>query len=153
MSWHQQTYVDVAMLFGFRQGALSFQMCTDAIGYVVWSQKFWVMAYLDHIVGVAHPHEANNAFLTLTHLLQHLELSSNDKNVEPPSHRIVCLGIKIDAKNTTLSIPFDKLQQISKMCHNWLYKDKATRHQVQRLECYLIYIHKCIPPARLFVKG
>ena len=51
----------------------------------------------------------------------------------------------------TLSIPFDKLKKISKMCHDWLHKDRATRHQVQRLVGLLIYIHKCIPPARLFV--
>ena len=37
------------------------------------------------------------------------------------------------------------------MCHNWRYNDKATRHQVQRLVGHLIYIHKCIPLARLFL--
>ena len=37
------------------------------------------------------------------------------------------------------------------MCHNWLYKDRATRHHVQRLVGHLIYIRKCIPPARIFV--
>ena len=88
----------------FCQGASSCQMCTDAIVYLMWSQKFWVMAYLDDIVGVAHPHQANEAFLTLTHLLQHLGLPSNDKKVEPPDHKIICLGIEIDAKQGTLAI-------------------------------------------------
>ena len=151
LSWRHQTYVDVAMPFGFRQGASSFQICTDAIVYLMWSQKFWVMAYQDNIVGVVHPHQANNAFLTITHLLQHLGLSSNEKKVEPPSHKIVCLGIEIDAKRGTLSIPVDKLQKITKKCHVWLHKHRAIRHQVQRLVGHLIYIHKCIPPARLFV--
>ena len=100
--------------------------------------------------GGGQAHQANDAFLTLTHLLQHLGLPNNNKKVEPPNHKIICLGIKIDAKQGTLSIPAEKLQKISKMCHNWLYKDKATRHQVQRLVGHLIYIHKCIPPARLF---
>ena len=62
LSWCQQTYIDVAMPFGFRQGAASCQMCTDAIVYLMWSQKFWVMAYLDDIVGVVKPHQANDAF-------------------------------------------------------------------------------------------
>ena len=109
------------------------------------------MAYLDDIVGVVHPHQANNALLTITHLLQHLGLPSNEKKVEPPSHKILCLGIEIDAKRGTLSIPVDKLQKITKTCHVWVHKHRATRHQVQRLVGHLIYIHKCIPPARLFV--
>ena len=114
LSWHQQTYVDIEMPFGFWQGVSSCQMCTNAIVYLMWSQKFWVMAYLDDIVGVAHPHQTNNAFLTLTHLLQHLGLPSKDKKVEPPSHRIVCLGIEIDAKRALypfLLINSKKLQK------------------------------------------
>ena len=82
LSWRQQTYVDIAMPFGFRQGAASCQMCTDAIVYLMWSQKIWVMANLDDIVGVVKPHQASNAFLTLTHLLQHLGLPSNDKKLK-----------------------------------------------------------------------
>ena len=109
------------------------------------------MAYLDDIVGVVPPHQANNVFLTLTHLLRHLGLRSKDKKVEPLSHKIICLGIEIDAKMGILSISRDKLQKIIKMCHDWLHKDRATRHQLQRLVGHLIYIHKCIPLARLFV--
>ena len=56
------------------------------------------MTYLDDIVGVASPNQANSAFLTLTYLLQHLGLPGSDEKVELPSHRIVCLGIEIDAK-------------------------------------------------------
>ena len=77
----------------------------------MWSQKFWVMAYLDDIVGVVKPHQANGAFLTLTHLLKHLGLPSNNKKIEPPNHKIICLGIKIDAKQGTLSIPAEKLKK------------------------------------------
>ena len=38
--WRQQMYIDVEMSFGFQQGAASCQMCTDAIVYLMWSQKF-----------------------------------------------------------------------------------------------------------------
>ena len=58
------------------------------------------------------PHQANSAFLTLTHLLQHLGLLSNDKKVEPPSHRIVCLSNEINAKMGTQAIPLDKLKKL-----------------------------------------
>ena len=105
-------------------------MCTNAIVYLIWSQKFLVMAYLDDIV--ASLNNAERSFLTLTHLLQHLGLPVNEKKVQPPSHKITCIGIEIDARSGTLSIPIDKLQKIKNMCYHWLYKDLATRYQVQR---------------------
>ena len=36
------------------------------------------------------------------------------------------------------------------MCHNWMSKTKATRNHLQKLVGNLLYLHKCIPPARLF---
>ena len=95
LSWHQRMYIDVVP-FGFWQEASSCQMCTDTIVYLMWSQNFWVMAYLDDIVGVPPSHKAESAFLTLAHFLQHLGLPITEKKVEPSRHKIICLGIEID---------------------------------------------------------
>ena len=147
LNWRHQTYVDVAMPFGFRQGASSCQFCTDAIVYLMTSQRHWVMAYLDDLIGAALPARASDAFATLINLLQHLGLPINYKKVEAPSSQITCLGIIVNAKAGTLS---EKLQKIKQMCSRWLGKVQATRKQIQKLLGHLLYIHKCIPPARLF---
>ena len=150
LRWQGMTYVDVALPFGFKQAASSCQMATDAITYLMWTQNNWIMAYLDDLVGVADPDKAQAAFLTLSNLLQALGLPINAKKVEPPSHKITCLGIEIDAKVGTLTIPDKKIEKIKTMCHNWMFKSKATRNQLQKLVGNLLYLHKCIPPARLF---
>ena len=150
LNWRQQTYIDVAMPFGFRQGASSCQFCTDAIVYLMTSQRHWVMAYLDDLIGAALPARASDAFATLINLLQHLGLPINYKKVEAPSSQITCLGIIVDAKAGTLSVPAEKLEKIKQMCTQWLGKIRATRKQIQKLLGHLLYIHKCIPPARLF---
>ena len=68
------------------------------------------MAYLDDLIGAASPARANDAFTTLINLLQHFGLPINSKNVEAPSSQINCLGIIVNAKSGTLSIPAEKLQ-------------------------------------------
>ena len=138
------------MPMGFRQGASSCQLSTDAIIYLMASQRHWIMAYLDDLIGAASPGRANDAFVTLINLLQHLGLQINSKKIEAPSSEITCLGILINAKSGTLSISADKLQKIKEMCLHWLGKTQATKKQIQKLLGHLLYIHKCIPPARLF---
>ena len=99
---------------------------------------------------MAEPDKAQAAFLTLSYLVQALGLPIYSKNVEAPSHKMTCLGIEIDAKSGTLTIPDEKIQKIKTMCYNWMFKSKATRNQLQKLVGNLLYLHKCIPPARLF---
>ena len=98
------------MPMGFRQGASSCQLCTDTVVYLMMSQRHWIMAYLDDVIGAASPARANDAFVTLINLLQHLGLPINSKKVEAPSSQITCLGIIVNAKSGTLSIPAEKLK-------------------------------------------
>ena len=120
------------------------------VTYLMRTQNVWVMAYLDDIIGIAPPDTADGAFLTLKKLLQNLGLPINHKKVASPSSQITCLGININAVTGVLSIPDEKLQKIKSLCSNWAVKQKATRVQIQKLLGHLLYIHKCIPPARLF---
>ena len=113
LRWRNQTYVDVATAFGFRQGRASCQLCTDAVTYLMRTQNVWVMAYLDDIIGIAPPDTANGAFLTLKKLLVNLGLPINYKKVTSPSNQITCLGININAATGVLSIPDEKLQKIN----------------------------------------
>ena len=55
LQWCGMTYVDVVLPFGFKQVASSYQMATDAITYLMWTQNTWIMTYLDDLVGVAEP--------------------------------------------------------------------------------------------------
>ena len=150
LHWQNQTYLDVATAFRFRQGAASCQLCTDAVTYLMCTQNIWVMAYLDDIIGIASPVTANGAFLTLKNLLENLGLPINHKKVTSPSSQITCLGININAATRVLSIPDEKLEKIRCLCVNWASKQKATRNQIQKLLGHLLYLHKFIPPARLF---
>ena len=79
LQWRGMTHFDVALSFGFKQASSSYQMATNAITYLMWTQNIWIMAYLNDVVGVDDPDTAQAAFLTLSNLLQALGLPINFK--------------------------------------------------------------------------
>ena len=150
LQWRDATYYDVAISFGLKQGALGCQFSTDAITYLMASQRHWMMAYLDDIIGASTPDRANDAFQTVVHLSEKLGLSLNNNKVVAPTSKLTCLGIDVDAKEGILTIPPLKLKEIKNLCYKWTHKEAATRNQLQKLLGKLLYINICIKPARLF---
>ena len=150
LKWRDATYYDVAIPFGLKQGALGCQFSTDTVTYLMASQRHWVMSYLDDVIGASSPDRANDAFLTLVQLLQNLGLPLNKSKVVAPVSKLTCLGIDVDAKLGILTIPPKKLREIRKLCVTWIGKEVATRNQLQKLLGKLLYINRCIKPARLF---
>ena len=80
-----------------------------------------------------------------------LGLTISDKKLVLPSTQVVCLGILINTENGTVSIPQDKLRQICDAVHHWLGKTSCTKRQLQSILGMLLYVHKCVKPARAFL--
>ena len=124
------------------------QFCTDAITY---SQNYWVMSYLDDVIGVNTPVKASKAYYSLLNLLDQLGLPVNVDKISAPVSKLICLGIQVDAEMGVLSIPQEKLCKITNLCGQWENKTFTTYNQLQKLLGHLIYISRCIKPSRLFV--
>ena len=75
----------------------------------------------------------------------------SDSKLVHPSTCVTCLGIQVNTVNKTLSIPEEKLQEIKNMCKTWTHKKVITKQQYQSLLGSLLYITKCIKPARIFL--
>ena len=148
LKWQENTYIDVALAFGFKNGAAACQLCTDVITNTLRHQKIWLMNYLDDYIGIAQPHQAEGHFQSLLNILDQVGLPVNNNKVEPPSSIITCLGIQINAKTGTLSVPDKKLNEIKNLTSQWLIKKIATRKQLQSYIGKLIAIHRCVKPSR-----
>ena len=61
------------------------------------------------------------------------------------------MGIEIDIEKGQMSIPEQKLSEILEVCKNWQSKVHANKRQLQSLIGKLLFVHKCVRPARLFV--
>ena len=150
---HGSYYIDGTLAFGFRHGSVFFQRCTDAIRYIM-DQKFGypnLYNYIDDLIYPALPHEIHGAYTTLKHLLSDLGLEVSQKKLIPPTSKAICLGIEIDVLNKTLAIPPQKFEEIINMCNMWAPKTRATKNQLQSLLGSLLYITKCVKPARYFL--
>ena len=149
---NNQYFLDLSVAFGYRNGSQIFQRCTDAIRYIMSQHGFHNLHnYIDDLIYTGLPSEIHASYAFLKHILAQLGLDISMKKLVPPSTIVTCLGIQIDTVKRTLSIPEGKLQEITNLCKNWVSKTYCSKKDLQSLLGSLLYITKCVAPARAFL--
>ena len=151
MSWGGQYYLSSAVVFGWKHGTASFQLVADAIAYIMAQEGCKVLAYVDDFLVVAERHMALAFYNRLSNLFTELGLPMNLDKRTPPAKSLTCLGISINIEANTLSIDNAKLVAIYEECIHVIGKKYLTKKSFQSLLGKLIYIHKCVAPARIFI--
>ena len=147
---HNGYYLDGSLAIGYRHGSVFFQCCSDAIRYIMKNHGFHtIFNYIDDLIYVGLPHEIYQSFTFLQHLLQDLGLEVSPSKLVAP--QVLYLGILVDMVAQTISIPKDKLHQIKDICSSWSSKTYHSKRDLQSLLVSLLYITKCIKPARYFL--
>ena len=152
LTHRDQLYLDLSLPFGFRLGAFFFMKISDAIRYIMQQKGYpYLQNYLDDLIYIGLPSSVDKAYQSLLSLLEELGLEISRKKLHPPDTKVVCLGILIDTIHRTMSIPTDKLAQIMQVCAEWSDKLICTKNQLQSLLGLLLYVTKCVKPARYFL--
>ena len=151
LTWRDTTYVDTCLPFGSRHGSQIFQCSNDAVHHVMRQHGFTVVNYVDDFVGIATPSIARRSYVFLQELLARLGLDISKKKLVAPCTKVVCLGIEVDMRQRTVSIPEEKMHRISDMVDAWLPKRVCSKRELQSLLGNLLYVHKCVAPARIFL--
>ena len=146
LQW-RHVYVDTCVPFGSRHGSQIFQRVSDAVRFMMRRAGHSVINY----VGCGVPSDAKRSYDHLYDLLDRLGLTVSQKKLVPPSTSAVCLGVEIDTVKGSISIPEKKLRQICDTVCEWKNKKYCTKRQLQSLLGHLLYIHKCVRPARYFL--
>ena len=107
--------------------------------------------YIADLIFTGLPSKILLAYEFLKNLLSELGLDISDKKLVPPSTSAVCVGILINTVDRTISIPPKKLEDIVHTCKNWKTKTYCSKNQLQSLLGSLLYITKCVKPARIFL--
>ena len=129
----------------------AFQRVSDAIVYIMRRHGYDLVAYIDNYIGVAPANSAKSQFSFLSDLLTKLGLPMNPDKRVPPCKALTCLGIPIGINASSLSIDHSKLQSIYDECLQVSGKKYLSKKKYQSLLGKLIYLHKCVVPARVFV--
>ena len=152
LTFQNQYFIDKSVPFGYRNGSQIFQRCTDAIRFTMQQHGFpHLFNYIDDLIYTGLPSQIHSSYQFLLQLLQELGLDISQKKLVPPDTVVTCLGIQIDTVNRTLSIPHQKLQEIVKLCKDWVSKTYCSKKALQSLLGSLLYISKCVKPARFFL--
>ena len=125
---HQDYFLDTYLPFGFRHRSRIFQPLSNAIRFIIKSKGYDVINYIDDVIGFGTVFTAKPSFDTLQDLLD----ISLTKLVEP-STKVTCLGVEVDTKEFTISVPEEKLNNIMGICNNWSDKSQCTKKELQSL--------------------
>ena len=148
---HDRYYVDTCLPFGYRNGSALFQRLSDAVRHIMRQRNYDVINYIDDILGIDLPSKIDASFDALCHLLPELGFQISKKKLEPPTTALNCLGIMIDTKTFTMSIPPAKLKDIINICSQWTNKKYCSKCQLQSLLGSLLYISKCVKASRFYL--
>ena len=108
--------------------------------------------YLDDIVVVAPDlATATTHYLRVRALLSELGLPEAVDKAQPPSTNIRRLGINVDAKNMSLLIPHDKVQEALVEVHHYIVAHSISKRQLQSLIGRLVHGAKCVEQGRIFI--
>ena len=76
-----------------------------------------------------------------------LGLDISLKKLVPPSTSVVCLGILVNS----ITIPADKLHEITQLCSQWSTKWHCGKQDFQSLLGSLLYVTRCMKHSRYFL--
>ena len=151
ISWRNTFYVDVGIAFGWTHGSASFQLLSDAVAYIMSKEGITLRCYIDDYIAVVPKSKADTAFRKLCEVLSELGLPINRDKLTPPTKRLTCLGIDFDIENNIMRISEDKLQAIHAECIDVSTRTSLSKRKYQSLLGKLLYIQKCVKPARVFI--
>ena len=127
------------------------QRTSDAVRYVMRQRDANVINYIDDFLGYGTPDVARRSYDALLDVMTQLGITVSKKKLVAPTTQAVCLGILIDTVEGTVAIPPEKLKDITIMVKEWKGKNFCTKRQLQSLLGTLLYVHKCVKPARCFL--
>jgi hypothetical protein len=149
--WGGSYYVDTSVPFGYRHGTQAGVHVTDAILYILSRMGIFVINYFDDIISFAPNNVTDNHFQLSVGTLLQLGFNLNNSKTVAPTSGAICLGIYIDA-----NLGFFKFLTLNYrrffLSVNFIFlNQKLLKKQLQALLVSLMFLHKAIKPARLFV--
>ena len=151
LEWQGSYYLDTAYAFGHRTGSMGCSRLSDFLRYLHSKNGYYLMSYVDDLLGAEIPSKAHASYESLYKLLQDLRIPVSKSKLCPPSTKITCLGIEINSVQATLSVPDHKLREILQNCKDFIKNKTFTKKQLQSLIGSLMFIHKVVKSARFFV--
>lgn len=128
------------------------QSVANAIAGVLASEGIVAYMYLDDLITISRTkEEAVVHHNRVLELLGYLGLPIAEEKLQTPAGVVEWLGITINARQMTLSIPAKKISETLDMVKKYRSRRSMSRRELQSVIGKLVHVAKCVPPARLFI--
>ena len=151
LKWRDASYLDISVPMGLKTGSALCQRVTDVLRHVMRSKNVTLFNYIDDVICVHRRQNADAEFKMLYSLFEFLGIPVNPKKVVPPTRSLTCMGVILDVDAGQMSIPQSKCLEILDLCYHYRACSHITKKQLQSLLGKLLYLHRCVIPARTFV--
>ena len=101
------------------------QRVTDSLRCIMHKNGYFIINYIDNLIGCDKLEFAVKAFAFLQNLISELGLVISEEKLFAPQNCIPCLGIDVNIQTETISIPGAKLAEIVALCKAWTQKNNC----------------------------
>ena len=150
LRWKGAYFSDHFTPFGHVGGSLSCCRLTSFFRYLARRNGYVTYCYVDDVIGIGVNPEATKGFHFMKNLLEELNFPISNSKLVTPSQQATCLGIIINVKKQTVSIPEGKQEEILKKCQEISKQKFVTKRSFQSLLGSLMFVHKCVKSSRTF---
>ena len=133
LKWKNTYFCDVFTPFGHSSGSLTCSRVTGFFRYLAYKHGYVTYTYVDDVIGIGLPVQAKEGFNFMQNLLKDLNFPISNSKLVTPTEEAVCLGIVINARKQTVSVPQVKLKEIIVKCKNVMSKKSVTKREFQSL--------------------
>ena len=105
-------FIELNLCFGYKHRSALFQRILDSIRYIMSQEGSYIQNYVDDHLCLGKASDCKKAFDRLQVLLEELGFQISDYKTVAPCTEVICLGISVNTKNFTVSVPKEKLQDI-----------------------------------------
>ena len=145
-------YFDGRIPFGARLSSYAMQSVAQFIIRAMTAKKITAFMYLDDILLVSAGADlATKQYRDTQALLRRLGLQVAVHKLQPPARIATWLGIRIDLDQNAISIPPDKLRQITKCLAATARRTKITVRHMQSIIGFINHLSKVVRAARTFI--
>ena len=159
LSWtfagsEDKTYmVDTHLMMGSRKAPSIFHRLSQAVKRAIEKLGFTVIVYLDDFLIIEDSHEqCLQGQITLIKLLHELGFNISWPKVESPNQIITFLGVVLNSRDMTISLPNDKTVNLIALLNDFKTMKRASGKQLQRLAGKLNWASHIVKCGRSYLR-
>ena len=146
-----ELYFDKVLPMGMRMAPYITQRISNAIRYIHERMNYFLLNYIDDLLGAEKQTRIQPAFQHLLKILKDINVEVAQDKIIPPTTRIEFLGVTFDSEKMTIEVTQERITEMLMELNTWNAKTTATRKELESLIGKLQFASKCIKPGRTFI--